>query len=243
MRIIQITDMHISREGENPHGIDVRNQFLQVFLASADFNPDCVVLSGDLCFGDPSHEIYEWIAEQIRIFSCPVFVIAGNHDTQSVMHRHFTCDYHPETDEIYCAQEWQGKPILFLDSARGVMSDIQYRWLEGFLSTSGDQVFIFMHHPPAYCGVPHMDMTYAFREIPRLQRLLIRSKAEFQIFCGHYHVERELSFANQQIYITPSTFFQIDATQVEFKIAHSKPGYRVIDLDEDGLVHSACHYL
>jgi Icc protein len=225
-----------------PHDIDVRSHFVQILDAVAELQPDSVVISGDLCFSDPSDEIYAWIAEQLKVLTCPVHVMAGNHDTQSIMHRHFTCEYHPETEEIYCEQQWHGVKTLFLDSARGVFSENQYQWLKSQLSDTTDQIVVFIHHPPAFCGVPHMDMNYAFREISRLQRLLTGVRQDLVIFCGHYHVERELSFANQHICITPSTFFQIDATEVEFKIDHHRPGYRVIELNENG-THSYCQYL
>jgi Icc protein len=106
-----------------------------------------------------------------------------------------------------------------------------------------DWILLFIHHPPAYCGVPYMDVNYAFQEIPRLQSLLTAVKSDLRIFCGHYHVEREISFANQHIYITPSTFFQIDASQADFAIDHKRPGYRVIEMHDDGRISSICHYV
>jgi len=86
-------------------------------------------------------------------------------------------------------------------------------------------------------------MSYAFKEIPRVQELLQRYQIEFRIFCGHYHVEREITFSNLHISITPSTFFQIDATQTEFKIDHSTPGYRMVEISKEGDVRSKCYYV
>jgi Icc protein len=102
---------------------------------------------------------------------------------------------------------------------------------------------LFMHHPPLYCGVPHMDEKYAFRQIPLVQQYLRGLPFALHIFCGHYHVERDLRVANQHVYITPSTFFQIDAAIVEFGIDHSMPGYRIIELEENGSLHTYCLYV
>lgn len=243
MRIVQITDVHIGTPEDRPFGIDVRAQFTQVLSEVSELNPDRLVLSGDLCYRDPLHEVYPWIAEQLRIVSCPVQVLAGNHDAQSIMQHYFKCEYHFQTDEIYCSAKWNNVPVFFLDTGRGVMSEQQYDWLTAELQAASERILIFMHHPPVYCGVPHMDMNYPFREIPRLQDILRSTQSEIQIFCGHYHVERKLSFANQHIHLTPSTFFQIDATEVEFKIDHKRAGYRVIDIVEGERVVSWCCYL
>lgn len=244
MRIIQISDIHISSADDRPFDVDVRTQFIKVLRVAGDLKPDGVVLSGDLCFRDPLFEVYPWIAMQMKeMISCPVYVMPGNHDSQQIMHRHFTCPYHADTDEIYCTVKWHAIPVFFLDSARGVMSETQYQWLERELKVCKGRVLLFIHHPPLYCGVPFMDTRYAFQEIPRFQGLLQDKDLEFQIFCGHYHVERTLGIANQRICITPSTFFQIDATEVEFKIDHHKAGYRVIELGDDGECSSYCSYL
>ncbi len=243
MRIVQITDIHIGTMADKPHGIDLRDQFLRTLQKVMTVHPDCIVISGDLCFREPSDEIYKWIGEQVQALPCPVFVIAGNHDSQSIMHHYFDCDYHQDTDEIYFAKTWLEMPVLFCDTARGVISENQYHWMEKHLELVQNQVILFMHHPPAYCGVPYLDTSYAFREIPRLQDFFKVVGKDIVIFCGHYHVERELLIANQHIYITPSTFFQIDATESEFKIDHHRPGYRVIELDARGTLHSTCSYL
>lgn len=243
MCIIQITDIHISGPDERPFDVDVRKQFLDVLQEIEQHAPECMVLSGDLCFMDPSDEVYAWIAQQLKDKAYKIYFQPGNHDGQNVMQRHFMCNYHSDTDEIYFNRIWNDFPVLFLDTARGEMSEAQYAWMTKHLSEAKKSAILFMHHPPHYCGVPHMDRRYAFRQIPRLQQILTSTKLQFHIFCGHYHVERTLKIAKQEICITPSTFYQIDSTTEEFKIDHHRPGYRVIDLEKDGRIQSTCHYL
>lgn len=242
MRIAQITDIHIVGAGERPHDVDVREHFARVMAAVVPLHPDCVVISGDLCFRVPSVDVYQWIADQIAPVHVPVHVLAGNHDAQQLMHPYFDSTYHADTDEIYEMRLWHGIPVFFLDTARGVMSDKQYAWLAQHLRGLHGQAVIFMHHPPVFCGVPYMDNNYAFQEVARIQSVLTDTHAELQIFCGHYHVDRMIAIANQKIYITPSTFFQIDGAQMDFAIEHKNPGYRIIELHE-GMIRSACFYV
>lgn len=242
MRIAQITDIHISAADERPHDVDTRAHFLRVLDAVQKEHPDQIVITGDLCFREAVDETYAWIADQLRGIAFPVTILAGNHDSQHVLQRHFPEHYHLETDEMFCQADWGHVPVFLLDTARGRMSETQYDWLASSLPKTAGSVIVFMHHPPLYCGVPHMDEKYAFREIPRIQQMLQATEHSFHIFCGHYHVERTLRVANQLIHITPSTFFQIDATQTDFGIDHRRPGYRMIEVDGDR-VHSACRYL
>lgn len=243
MRIIQISDIHISRPGERPNNIDVRENFLRALASVARENPDAVVLTGDLCLNEPDGNVYKWIADELSLLDCTVHVVPGNHDDQTIMPRYFDCPYNQKSNEIYYRAEWEGRKALFLDTGRSTLSEMQYDWLKNELRDTESQYLIFMHHPPAYCGVPHMDGKYAFGEIPRLQRLLRTADVQIIVFCGHYHVERAVQFANQEIVICPSTYFQIDASQTEFAIEHSTPGYRLIELSSGGVLDSRCVYV
>jgi len=241
MRIAQITDIHIAGANECPHQVDCRAQFKAVLKEVSAQVPDAIVLSGDLCFRDPEGDAYAWIAEQLQVLSCEVVIMAGNHDSQHIMQRHFDIVYHIDTDEIYSMAEWGGHKVFFLDTARGLMSEAQYTWLEEHLTSSGPRSIIFMHHPPMYCGVPHMDALYAFQQIPKFQSFLDHIPSEMFVFCGHYHVERTIRVPGQTIHITPSTFFQINTWQAEFAIDHHRPGYRMIELSAAG-VTTTCRY-
>ncbi len=243
MRIAQISDIHIGGPHEMPHNIDVRQQFSKVVDAVCTLKPDVIMLSGDQSYEDAKDESYLWISGLVKQLPCTIYALAGNHDRQDVMRKYFDVPYHPETQEIYYALSWMGIPVLCLDTARGVMSDQQFDWLRLQLEPPAPQTIIFMHHPPAYCGVPHMDERYAFQQIPELQNLFSNVATHFRIFCGHYHVERSLFLSNQEVHITPSTFFQIDATRKEFRIDHTRPGYRLIEISEDGHITTRCQYL
>jgi Icc protein len=242
MRIVQLTDIHIGEEGETHHDVDVRANFLKVLSRIQHHQPDRIVISGDLCLHHPELSNYEWIAQQLTTITCPTIVMPGNHDAQRLIQQTFDTKYHADTDEIYAADVWNQAVVLFLDTARGEMSSRQYQWLQDCIAGPAETVIIFMHHPPVYCGVPYMDMNYAFREIADVQKIFTRQEKQLNIFCGHYHVERSIAIANQRIEVTPSTFFQIDANEVDFKIDHKRPGYRVIEIDEDE-VKSACWYV
>ena len=47
MKLIQITDLHVASEGEFTHGVDLRQNFLDILKAAQSFSPDLLILSGD----------------------------------------------------------------------------------------------------------------------------------------------------------------------------------------------------
>ena len=65
MRIVQITDLHVGREGEETYGVDVRANFRKILQAARQWRPEYLVLSGDLCYRDGDVAIYHWIREQL----------------------------------------------------------------------------------------------------------------------------------------------------------------------------------
>jgi Icc protein len=242
MRIIQITDLHIGVPLENTFGIDVRTNFLNTLEAimSPHF-PDLVVITGDLCFREPRRDILHWIGQQLEEKAFPYQIVTGNHDDSKMVAEMFDLEFNALTQEIYYAKEFGGWPCIFLDTAKGKMSDEQYGWLEQILTGLIRRPVIFMHHPPAFCGVPFMDGKHAFREMEKIQNLFAGYSFPIEVFCGHYHVEKTISFRDVHIHITPSCFFQIDQDSPDFQIDHDMIGYRIIDLEDEKLLHHVCY--
>lgn len=236
MRIMQITDVHIGRALEDTHGVDVRANLDSVLQKAVKLSPDMIVLTGDLCFKEPHEDIYDYILGLLDHYNISPLVIAGNHDCSSMLAQKFGLEINSDS-EVYYMRHWNGYNVLFLDSGRGGMSPNQYQWLESQLSVD-EPVLIFMHHPPAVCGVPYMDNNHAFQEIERFQEVIRTSGKEVHLFCGHYHVEKDVDVDNLHIHITPSTFFQIRDDIEDFGVDHYRVGYRLIQLGDRSMTHS-----
>ena len=56
MRIIQLTDLHINREGEESRGVDVRSNFCDILKGLPKWRPDEIVITGDLCMTDGNQQ-------------------------------------------------------------------------------------------------------------------------------------------------------------------------------------------
>ncbi len=242
MKIVQITDLHIAEEGEDTHGVDVRQNFQNTLNLVRSLSPELIVLTGDLCFDTGNEHIYQWVRSHLDFLQIPYTAIGGNHDLSPMLAKVFKLEHLLVGKELYYRREINGRPVLFLETSTGIMSANQLDWLEHELANLQEDVVVFMHHPPITGGVPFMDNKYALRNMEAVQSILFNFPHHLTIFCGHYHVEKTLCIRNLTVHITPSTYFQIDAHADGFKVDHYQIACREINLRDDGVVESMVIY-
>ena len=243
MRIAFITDPHIGLPDETPQGVDVRQNFLNALAALPDLKPDCVILGGDLCSTTGNRLIYEWVKNQMDTLPIPYYVVAGNHDDSTMLADVFQKTHDVHEGELYYALPLNGRPVLFLDTARGKMSDTQWTWLHDHLTAlRDDSVLIVMHHPPLPADVPFMDANYAFQQPDEFLSLLQELPCHITVVCGHYHVEKVVQRGNLLVLLSPSTFYQMSQNTTEFAINHYRVGIREINITMYG-INSCVYYL
>ncbi len=234
MKIVQITDLHIGLEGEDTLGIDVKANLERLLGKVRQLGPDLLVVSGDLCFRDPHLDIYQWVKPRLDALGIPYELISGNHDDPVQLARVFEKTAYVHKGELFFSLPQGKRDILFLDTTYGKVSLDQLRWLERALRKQPGEVLLFMHHPPLFGGVPHMDNQYALQNQEAFAKVVHLHPHQVHIFCGHYHVDKVLHRGNMTVYITPSSFFQIDQHQEDFAIDHKRPGLREIIVDDRG---------
>lgn len=242
MRLIQITDLHVGLPEDDTSGVDVRKNCERILQKAAELEPDQLIFTGDLCFRGPEPEIYGWLKPRIDQLGLPCSFIPGNHDDTELMCNTFDLPESIIEGEYYYRKDWEGRPVLFLDSAVAEFSVRQMEWLREQLLNCRGPVLLFIHHPPVYAGVPFMDDNHAFRQMNLIQEILHGYPGEISIFCGHYHVDKIVRKRNLLVHVTPSCYLQIDQHQADFKVDHYRIGLREIILHEDSLL-STVHYL
>ena len=231
MRIIQITDLHIDQKGEFPVDIDVRKNFTEILKEVRALEPDHLVVTGDLCYRTGEKDIYQWIKTRLNLLDFPYSIIGGNHDDSVLMANEFEIEHLLTDDELFYAKKIGKTVCLFFDTVKGYHSEKQLNWIKRQLKNATGEVIIFMHHPPVKAGIPFMDKKHALKDIETIQQILLEYSDPIYIFCGHYHVEKTISFKNIMVQITPSCFFQMNQQSESFKVDHHRIALRVIDKD------------
>ncbi len=238
MEIIQITDIHIGRENENPYNIDVRGHFLAILKELQNENFDFLVISGDLCFRDADKNIYQWIKNATGKLGKPCYLVPGNHDSAVPMATVFNAREQLKNGGLYHELVQDDFSIFFLDSGPGSISSEQLYWLENRLSGLDQDAFIFMHHPPCLANVPHMDNQYALENQEKILESFQSFSGQVHVFCGHYHVHKTICLNNITIFITPSPFFNLRDDIEGFEIENHQPCYRKITIEKGKLMTS-----
>ena len=118
---------------------------------------------------------------------------------------------------------------------------MQLDWLEQELSDKTTNL-VFVHHPPLDCKTPFMDQKYPLLNRDEAWKRLKKLKID-GIFCGHYHIEKELEKDGIKVFLTPSTAFQMAGDAQEYSVSDERAGFREISIDESGALKTRCIYL
>lgn len=241
MRIVQITDIHIIPEGADSFGVDTKANFRNILAEAKAFKPDKVVITGDFCFRDPRPDIYHWVKQELDEQGIEIDLISGNHDDPATLAKIFNWEDRLHGEVIYYKDYWAGRPVFFLDSTVGTVSEEQLAWLKKELARVDGPVLVFMHHPPVDAGVPHMDLNHDLKNKEEVLSILEAYSGPVNVFSGHYHVEKTINRGNVTMQITPSCFVQIDQYHEEFVVDHHRIALRLITLREKETL-STVHY-
>lgn len=244
MTIFHLTDQHIAPDGIPTHGIDVRANFLEGISLALDWQPDALVLSGDLCFEVGDESVYRWMKPHLDNLPFPWFVIPGNHDDSNLMTQVFDSQRLAHFSEGCFTARIADRPVIFLNSETGFLTKNQLAWFEARLAENPSEMsLVFIHYPPALCGMPFMDLNYPMQESSRkaFQEIVWRQPKPVYVFCGHYHAARTVALKNMLIHVTPSSYFQLDPRSEGFQIDHYRPAFRWISVKGDR-VQSSIHY-
>lgn len=197
-------------------------------------NIDAIILTGDLS-QDGSLESYEMLSELVSQINVPAYFIPGNHDNPDNFIQVFPLNK-VLTDRHILLGRWQ---IILLDSQ--VVPEVQGRVGEAgldFLQTTLEKhpdlyTIVGLHHPPVAVGSAWLDnINLENKEafwacIEGFQNVKL-------VIAGHVHQENEISHGSYKALTTPSTCFQFKSKSEDFALEELPPGYRWINLYDDG---------
>ncbi len=253
--IAWLSDIHIGAEGELPHGVDVRNNFIRLIRDIAVFEPEVLVLGGDLCRWEGDARVYRWISGILNEISadCRIWVLPGNHDDPALMKQtDGPVSVAGQLPRIELVSSPAGDVRCFLlDSSPGDLDSSQLRWLAAEMDKAEDAAqsgtvaeqlppLVFIHHPPALMGVPFMDRNYPLKNHRELSALLETRCC--WVFSGHYHCDVQRNIGLSTAFASPSAFTAISPLAETHVPDAVPPGWRLIRIDEQGL-HTYPRYL
>ncbi|QHM74186.1 3',5'-cyclic adenosine monophosphate phosphodiesterase CpdA [Mixta theicola] len=242
IRILQITDTHLfSGRHETLLGVNTWASFNAVLEAiEAEQSPiDLIIATGDLA-QDHSSEAYQHFAEGIARLPAPCVWLPGNHDFQPAMFETLARAGIAEARQVLIGDRWQ---LVLLDSQvagvpHGMLSDYQLDWLENTLAQTADRhTLVLLHHHPLPSGCSWLDQ-HSLRNAHALAAVLQRYPLAKTLVCGHIHQEMDEEWHGCRLLATPSTCVQFKPHCTNFTIDAVAPGWRWLELAEDGAVRT-----
>ena len=199
MKLLQLTDIHLTTPGTTIGGRDPNANFEKALTHALTHHSDAEALfiTGDLSdWGDASD--YARLRKVISTIPIPVHLCIGNHDDRATLLAAF-----PElVDENGFVQQViplsQGTAITLdtwgPNTHAGHFCETRARWLDAQLTTLEGPIWLFMHHNPVPLGIGPIDQIMQL-DAARLSDVIQPHAAKIRhIFHGHCHLPLSGSF-------------------------------------------------
>lgn len=248
-RILHLTDLHLFEDpAQLLRGVPSDACVSQVFehLGDQVDQADLIVITGDLAHDERDATYRRLIETFLRGLLDRVLVIPGNHDDRSSLRSHFPKQFESlqiADDWIVFSQALAGWRLLGLDThvpgeIHGEVDDRQYDWLQSELERHRDSpTLLFLHHHPVSIACAWLDRL-ALRNPERLESILSVHDQVRLVVGGHIHQVFETEFGGRNFVTTPSASMQFAPHCDTPRYDAIPPGYRWIDLKDDGTCES-----
>lgn len=239
LKLLQITDSHLFDSATGKLlGVNTRTSLLGVLrhIKKTQTDIDLIIATGDISH-DGSNNSYEFFFNQIDQLAPIVRSLPGNHDHTNRLNN----DWQHYTQAITDICNWR---IVALDSTipesnLGNLTESQFKLLNQACATAQNRhVLIAVHHNPVPMQSQWLD-TMMIDNGADLMALIANHTNVKAIIWGHVHQEYDTTINFTQhhkvrLLACPATSIQFKPLSQSFSLDTAEPGYRLIELHDDG---------
>ena len=240
VKLLQITDCHLGEdEGDKLLGLDTDEslQFVVSHMMGEHDSADLLVCSGDLS-NEAGVKAYQRLIAKLP-GHIPQAWLPGNHDDNDLMVTVMS-DNRQFLPSI-SFDHWQ---VTLLDSSIPgevpglIAADELARAVSQLEAHPEKHHLIFMHHHLHPVGCKWLD-TQVINNATEVLATFSRYPQLKLVICGHIHQDSYHKHAHFELYSTPSTCIQFMPKSDRFAVGFEMPGYRWIELEDDGSFKTA----
>lgn len=210
MKLLQLTDLHLTTPGQTIGGRDPNANFdraLDHALAN-HADAEAMIITGDLSdWGDRTD--YARLRDRLADVPIPAHLCIGNHDDRTAFLDVFprAADAHGFVQKVVPLST--GAAILLDTCAPGTHAghfcETRATWLDTQLNELDGPIWLFQHHNPVPVHVPPMDQIMLL-DADRLGDVVARHRAKVaHLFFGHCHLPLSGSFRGVPVSSTRGT--------------------------------------
>ncbi len=244
IQLVQITDTHLYGTATGTLlKMNTHNSFEQVLNIVKDNEEsiDLILATGDIA-QDATPAAYKHFASNIEELNTPYRWIPGNHDSVAVMND--IADGSGAGEKSVRINNWL---ILMLDTSvegqvHGKLAPEELEFLQSRLSEAEDDdeiahCLVCLHHNPVRGNAGWM-REIGLHNKGRFWQILGESSLVRCVVYGHVHQELDFIHDDIRCLCTPSTCIQFKPNVVNFALDQVNPGYRSLQLHEDGSIET-----
>ncbi|MES2607036.1 MAG: 3',5'-cyclic-AMP phosphodiesterase [Pseudomonadota bacterium] len=236
-RLVQVTDTHLY--ADTSHVLVGMNceQGLQDVMDLIRKKEK--IIAGVLLTGDASQDnsaaSYQRLHRTLATLGARQHWIPGNHDELKAMQKALDAGNRCFEKVINFGQ-WE---VLMLSSnvvgaVHGFLKKSELEFLESQLKvTTAKHVLVCLHHNPVPVKAAWLQH-HALQNPEALFAILDRYPQVRAVLFGHIHHELKRTRNGVAYYGSPSTCIQFHPTSEDFALDHRNPGYRWLELHDDG---------
>lgn len=153
MKLIQMTDIHLTTPGETIGGRDPNANFVRALhdIVEQHRDAEAIIITGDLSDWGVEAD-YERLKAHLKEVPIPVHLAIGNHDDRATFLSVFP-DLSDENGFVQKSFSLSGGTGVIIDtcglqSHAGFFCETRVAWLEKTMRNTEGPVFLFMHHNP-----------------------------------------------------------------------------------------------
>jgi Icc protein len=243
MFLLQLSDPHIGPHPDSEYkGVHTRLACTRALEAALRAHPeaDALLITGDLAAqGHP--DAYAWLATTLARLGLPVYCLPGNHDDPETLHQRLR-------GETIAAPDWFDLGpwrIVCADSSRrgaadGWLSPDACRRIDAALAANTARyVLLALHHHPIASGSAWLDALGLSNPADLFELIARRRQQVRGVLFGHVHQAIDELRDGLRFLSCPSTCIQFKRFQQEFTVDTLPPGYRWLQLHDDGSFDTA----
>jgi Icc protein len=232
IRLAQVSDPHIGGDPDyRLAGVNTR-----ILEEVRQENSDILVITGDIA-SDYSPSAYRFFFEQMETFEQPMYWLPGNHD---LVESAESVENAVLFQSFFETEHWR---VIMLDSMvrktpNGRLGEVELARLRTLLAeNTKPHVMIFLHHHPVDIDCAWLD-TQRVADADEFFEIVDQYPQVRGIFWGHIHQQFEVDRKGVMLRSVPSTCIQFLPRSDDFALDTIAPGYRIIDLHDDGRIHT-----
>lgn len=233
MRIVQITDSHISVDHPQ-RTVDLENCIQAVNAVSP--KPDLVVHSGDVVHNGLADE-YRTAKVLLDTLSAPYVVLAGNRDNRQELMREFAdhIAVSPGDEFVQYSVDEYAARLIVIDTvshaSKGEICASRLQHVSSMLEADAHKpVVVFMHHSPFEASeIPDPFQFEDWEDVVKLVKIFNAHPQILAVYCGHIHRNIEATVGQLPVSALSCTACDLRKGKLSADDA-SRPMFTIIDI-------------